>query len=51
MNTCLGQVCPWSHQGHLTTCLWMVAALIQTGVVNLTRWIPYLPCRGQYALA
>lgn len=27
----------------------MVAALIQTGEVNLTRWIAYLPCRGHYA--
>lgn len=27
----------------------MVAALIQTGEVNLTRWIPFMPCRGQYA--
>ncbi|MEL6131311.1 MAG: transposase, partial [Cyanobacteria bacterium J06628_4] len=27
----------------------MVAALIQSGEVNLTRWIPYIPCRGKYA--
>lgn len=27
----------------------MVAALIQTGEVNLTRWIAYIPCRGHYA--
>ena len=27
----------------------MVAALIQTGEVNLTRWTTYLPCRGHYA--
>lgn len=27
----------------------MVAALSQTGEVNLTRWIPFIPCRGQYA--
>ncbi len=27
----------------------MVCALIQTGEVSLTRWIPYIPCRGQYA--
>jgi hypothetical protein len=35
--------------GHLTTCLWMVCALIQSGEVNLTRWIAYIPCRGKYA--
>ncbi|NET67616.1 MAG: hypothetical protein F6K63_25815 [Moorea sp. SIO1G6] len=27
----------------------MVSALIQTGEVNLTRWIPYIPWFGQYA--
>jgi hypothetical protein len=27
----------------------MVAALIQRGEVNLTRWLPYLPCRGNQA--
>lgn len=27
----------------------MVAALIQTGEVNLTKWAKYMPCRGQYA--
>ena len=27
----------------------MVSALIHTGEVNLTRWLPHLPCRGQYA--
>jgi hypothetical protein len=27
----------------------MVAALIQRGEVNLTRWLPYLPCRGEQA--
>jgi len=27
----------------------MVAALIQTGEVSLTKWAKYIPCRGQYA--
>lgn len=27
----------------------MVAALIQTGEVSLTKWAKYMPCRGQYA--
>lgn len=27
----------------------MVVALIQSGEVNLTRWLSYLPCRGRYA--
>jgi len=27
----------------------MVAALIQTGEVNLTKWAKHMPCRGQYA--
>jgi len=45
----MGQPCEWAHLSHLTTCLWIVSAVIQTGEVNLTRWIPYIPCRGQYA--
>jgi hypothetical protein len=27
----------------------MVIAVIQTGEVNLTKWLPYLPCRGLFA--
>lgn len=37
------------HQAHLTTCLWVVMSLLQTGEVNLTRWLPYFPCQGRYA--
>jgi len=49
LNTWLGQSVPWAHRAHLTACLWMVAALIQRGEVSLTRWLPYLPCRGEQA--
>ena len=27
----------------------MLVALLQTGETNLTRWLPYVPCRGRYA--
>lgn len=27
----------------------MITALIETGSVNLTRWLPYIPCRGEFA--
>ncbi|MEM9093154.1 MAG: transposase [Cyanobacteria bacterium P01_F01_bin.53] len=49
MNAWLGQACPWAHKSHLTTCILMVVALIHSGEVNLTRWLPYLPSRGRYA--
>ncbi|MFM7470574.1 MAG: transposase, partial [Nodosilinea sp.] len=49
LNTWLGQSLPWAHRTHLTTCLSIVAALIQRGEVSLTRWLPYLPCRGLQA--
>lgn len=49
LNTWLGQSVPWAHQAHLTTCLWMVMALLQRGEVSLTRWLPYIPCRGTQA--
>ncbi|WP_137455168.1 hypothetical protein [Halomicronema hongdechloris] len=45
----MGQSNAWAHLTHLTTCLWMVVALSQTGEVNLTRWLPYIPCRGWQA--
>lgn len=45
----MGQSSEWVHLGHLTTCLWMIVALIHTGDVNLTRWLPHIPCRGQQA--
>lgn len=45
----MGQSGEWVHLTHLTTCLWMVVALIHTGEVNLTRWLPHLPCRGHQA--
>lgn len=45
----MGQGENWAHLTHLTTCLWMVAALIQTGEVSLTKWAKYMPCRGRYA--
>jgi hypothetical protein len=41
LKSWMGQPCNWAHLGNLTTCLWMVVALIQTGEVNLTRWIAY----------
>lgn len=49
MKAWLGQGQGWAHLTHVTTCLWLVAALIQTGEVNLTKWAKYVPCRGQYA--
>lgn len=45
----MGQSGEWVHLTHLTTGLWMVVALIHTGEVNLTRWLPHLPCRGHQA--
>ncbi|NEO74664.1 MAG: transposase, partial [Moorea sp. SIO3H5] len=36
----------WAHQTHLTVALLMVAALIHTGTVNLTKWALCLPNRG-----
>ncbi|NEZ60905.1 transposase [Adonisia turfae] len=49
MKAWLGQGANWVHLTHLTTCLWMVVALIHTGEVNRTKWAKYIPCRGQYA--
>lgn len=45
----LSQGSEWAHKTHLTNCISMLIALIKVGGVNLTQWIPYLPCRGKYA--
>ena len=45
----MSQADDWSHLSHLTTCIWIVVALIHTGSVNLTKWSMYIPCRGQFA--
>ncbi len=47
LRSWMGQPCNWGHMAHLTTCLLLVAALIHTGTVNLTKWTLYLPNRGQ----
>ena len=49
LMTWMGQPCAWVDARHLQTCLWMIIALIHTGNVNLTRWTPYIPCRGEFA--
>ena len=49
LKTWMGQSGEWAHLTHLTTCLALVVALIHAGDVNLTRWLPYLPCRGHQA--
>jgi hypothetical protein len=46
----LSQPDDWAHLGHLTNYVWMVVTLIQTGEVNLTQWLSYLPCRGCFGL-
>ncbi len=45
----MGQPSAWAHLSHLKTCVWMIVALMEAGSVNLTRWLPYIPCRGEYA--
>ena len=42
LNTWLGQSVPWAHRGHLTTCLWMVVALIQAALADWSEDCLYL---------
>lgn len=39
----------WLDRRHAKNLAWMVAALIQTGTVSLTAWIPFIRSRAQYA--
>lgn len=45
----LEQAADWSHRTHLSTCGWMLVALMQTNSVNLTDWLRYLPGRARQA--
>jgi hypothetical protein len=45
----IGQLEDWAHLSHLTTCIWLVIAVIHTGSVNLTKWVSYIPNRGVFA--
>jgi hypothetical protein len=45
----ISQAEDWAHLSHLTTCIWLVIAVMQTGSVNLTKWVTYIPCRGIFA--
>ncbi len=45
----ISQAGDWAHLSHLTTCIWLVIAVMHTGSVNLTKWVTYVPCRGVFA--
>jgi hypothetical protein len=45
----ISQAGDWAHLSHLTTCIWLVIALMHTGSVNLTKWVTYVPGRGLFA--
>jgi len=39
----------WLDVRHLKTLAWMMAALIQSGTISLTAWVPYVHTRAVYA--
>ena len=49
LSSWMEQAADWSHRTHLSTCTWMVVALLQSNSVNLTDWLRHLPGRAQQA--
>jgi len=39
----------WLDVRHLKTLAWMMVGLIQSQVISLTKWVPYVHSRAQYA--
>jgi hypothetical protein len=39
----------WLDIRHLKTLAWMMAGLIESGIISLTAWVPYVHSRAQYA--
>ena len=39
----------WLDVRHLQTLAWMMVGLIQSQVISLTKWVPYVHSRAQYA--
>lgn len=49
LDSWLSQCYNWRDQRHLQVLIYMVRALLYSGSVNLSKWSPYLPNRGQCA--
>ena len=40
---------PWRAGRHLQTVAWMVVGLLLSGEIALTKWVPYIVSRAQFA--
>ncbi len=45
----LGEQPNWLDLRHLHTLVWMMVGLIESGMISLTAWVPYVHSRAQYA--
>lgn len=39
----------WRDKRHLQTFVWIVLGLIESGVINLTQWVPFIQSRATFA--
>ena len=39
----------WRDKRHLETFIWIVLGLIESGVINLTQWVPFVQSRANFA--
>lgn len=39
----------WKDKRHLQTFVWIVLGLIESSVINLTQWVPFVQSRATFA--
>ena len=49
LTTVLGSHQNWLDVRHLKTLAWMMVGLIESGLISLTEWAPYVHSRAKYA--
>ena len=49
LTTVLGSYQNWLDVRHLKTLAWMMVGLIESGLISLTEWAPYVHSRAKYA--
>jgi hypothetical protein len=43
------KLAPWRDERHLQTVAWMVVGLLLSSEIALTKWVPYIVSRAQFA--
>jgi hypothetical protein len=49
LNQILGQHVHWLDKRHLYTLIWMIVGLIESQVISLPEWAPFVDSRATFA--